>query len=105
MKRFLLLTCLASLCLTFTGCQTSQTLAAQFGVCPLPTKVARKLYGTCGACYASTPRGYDANPNCALCHRVQTYNRERAAAVNQSTLPVAGVPYRQHVQSIYSQLY
>jgi hypothetical protein len=106
MKHFTLFL-LASLCLSSIGCQTTQTLGAQFGICPLPTKVARKLYGTCGACYTTTsrPMGYDANPSCPLCKRVQAYNRERAAAVNQADLPVAGVPYQTHRQSIYSQLY
>jgi len=91
--------------LTLTGCQTSQTLAAQFGVCPLPTKVARKLYGTCGTCYIQTSKGYDSNPNCPYCKTTQHYNRERAAATNKNDLPLAGTPYQQHIQSIYSELY
>jgi hypothetical protein len=91
---------------SLTGCQTSQTLAAQFGITPLPTKVARKLYGTCGTCYMVKSNGQaDTNPNCPYCKKIQYYNRERAAAVNRDSLPTAGVPYQTHRDSIYSQLY
>jgi hypothetical protein len=94
------------ICLGGSGCATSQTLGAQFGICPLPTKVARKLYGTCGACYIVRPDGSaDANPNCPYCKKIQYYNRERAAALNRNALPVAGVPYQTHRQAIYSQVY
>jgi len=92
---FLLAACLMMVSL-LSGCNTTQTLAAQFGVAPLPTAVARKLYGTCGEC--------DLNPNCPLCKSVQGYNRKLAGApaserVKYRTL---GTSYRNHANAIYN---
>ena len=72
------------------GCNTTQTLAAQFGAAPLPTKVARKLYGTCGSC--------DLNVNCPVCKATQAYNRKLAAAPSyqKAQYPVAGTTWREH---------
>lgn len=79
-----------------SGCNTTQTLAAQFGMAPLPTKVARKLYGTCGEC--------DLNPNCPLCKAVQNYNRKVAGAPKsqRSKYPLVGTSYRNHANDIKS---
>jgi hypothetical protein len=73
-----------------TGCNTTQTLAAQFGAAPLPTKVARKLYGTCGSC--------NLDVNCPVCKATQAYNRKLAAAPSyqKAQYPVAGTSWREH---------
>jgi hypothetical protein len=79
-----------------SGCNTTQTLAAQFGAAPLPTAVARKLYGTCGEC--------DLNPDCPLCNAVQKYNRKLAGAPKseRTKYQVAGTTYRNHANALYN---
>lgn len=88
----------ASLLMTslLSGCNTTQTLAAQFGAAPLPTTVARKLYGTCGEC--------DLNPNCPVCHAVQKYNRKLAGAPKQerTRFPIAGTSWQSHANALYN---
>jgi hypothetical protein len=92
---FLLAACLMMVSL-LSGCNTTQTIAAQFGAAPLPTAVARKLYGTCGYC--------DLNPNCQLCGAVQKYNRKLAGAPKnqRAQFPVAGTSYRSHANAMYN---
>jgi hypothetical protein len=79
-----------------SGCNTAQTLAAQFGAAPLPTTVARKLYGTCGDC--------DLNPNCPVCHAVQKYNRKLAGAPKQerAKFATAGTTWQDHSNALYN---
>lgn len=93
---FLAIACIL-LTAVLTGCNTTQTLAAQFGAAPLPTKVARKLYGTCGACDLST--------DCVVCKATQTYNRKLAAAPAQqkAQYPVAGSTWMEHQAKINYQ--
>jgi hypothetical protein len=87
---------LVCMCFLLTSCNTTQTLAAQFGAAPLPTAVARKLYGTCGHC--------DLNPQCPLCNAVQKYNRKLAGATKEQrqNYQLAGTSYRNHTNALYS---
>lgn len=62
--------CIAATALS--GCSTAQTLASQFGVAPLPQRVARKCYGTCPQC------SWRPIDNCPQCRQVQTIRREAA---------------------------
>lgn len=82
-----------------TGCNTTQTLAAQFGAAPLPTKVARKLYGTCGMCALDV--------NCALCKATQNYNRKLAGAPasQKAQFPIVGTDWKTHQANLNYQAY
>jgi hypothetical protein len=97
----LLLLTIACILLTalLSGCNTTQTLGAQFGISPLPTAVARKLYGTCGAC--------DLNPNCPVCLATQKYNRKLAAAPASQKREFAtqGTSYARHQAMLENYTY
>jgi hypothetical protein len=85
-----------------SGCNTTQTLGAQFGMSELPTKVARKLYGTCGQC--------NLDVNCPLCKATQNYNRKLAAAPSsqKAQFPIAGTSFQAHqgmLENLQSQSY